>query len=308
LVVEKLTPNSEAAALIEVSMQSDSILGSGSKAEEEFKVFKGTQAVLIRSPFVLRAALRRPEIGSLRMLKGAGDEPEKWLKDHLKVTFPAGGEVMRVSLSGDDRAEAAKLVNAVVQAYLQEVVDRDLGSRAAKLVKLRKALAVKDSEIRKQQRLLEQRVDELGTADPNVLKWRGQVLLQELALYQRELLSRNLKLIDAQAKLKAIEPMVENARQTQSSDKSEKLAESQRKLKLDVVGLTAQVKFLDREVDRRKRDMEGFGRSSVEVEMVTLSIDKLKTVRSEIAKKYERMKVELEARPRVRLIQGAAGK
>ncbi len=41
------------------------------------------------------------------------------------MSFPGDAEIMEVSLTADDPAEAATLVQAVVDAYLREVVNTD---------------------------------------------------------------------------------------------------------------------------------------------------------------------------------------
>ena len=53
----------------------------------------------------------------------------EWLGDELVAEFPAGSELMRISLSGNRAPDLARLVNAVTDAYLDEVVSKDHNDR-----------------------------------------------------------------------------------------------------------------------------------------------------------------------------------
>ena len=94
----------------------------------EFEDFKRTQAALIRSRLVLNAALNMKGVGQQPTVKAQAD-PIGWLAAHVRVDFPDNGEVMRVGLDGDDVEELKVLVNAVTDAYFQEVVNKTLAAR-----------------------------------------------------------------------------------------------------------------------------------------------------------------------------------
>ena len=80
-----------------------------------------TQAALIRSNFVLNAALRKPGIAQLPSIRDRRD-PVAWLRDQLTVGFPGDSEILQITLSGDDPSQIVKLLNAVKDAYMEEVV------------------------------------------------------------------------------------------------------------------------------------------------------------------------------------------
>ena len=93
----------------------------------DFATYKQTQMRLVVSPFVLAAALRSPEIGSLPMIK-AEPYPVQFLEKQVKVSNPAT-EFIRISMTGENPVELHKLVNAVSRAYMEEVVNSDLLKR-----------------------------------------------------------------------------------------------------------------------------------------------------------------------------------
>ncbi len=97
-----------------------------------FETLKKTQLASLRNYFVLDAAVRKPGVTSLSTL--AGEDPIEWLQENLIVEYPHQGEILTISLSGDDPTEDyITLVNAVAKAYSEEVIDsartRKLGTR-----------------------------------------------------------------------------------------------------------------------------------------------------------------------------------
>lgn len=91
--------------------------------ENEFEVYRTTQSKLIKSPFVLNAALRDPDLAELEILRGT-DDPIAFLEEKLEVDLVAH-EFVRVSFAGAPSQEAAAIVNAVADAYLQEVANAE---------------------------------------------------------------------------------------------------------------------------------------------------------------------------------------
>ena len=53
----------------------------------------------------------------------------EWLADQFTLTFI--GEVLYIELQGDDPVEVVKLVNAVTDAYMEEVVNAEKRRREA---------------------------------------------------------------------------------------------------------------------------------------------------------------------------------
>ena len=100
-----------------------------------FEVFKNTQKQYMVNPFVLIAALRDRAIDNSSVFDG---EPahEEWLAKNLMVDFPGNGEIMTVSLKGNDAKEIAAVVNAVVDAYMKEVASKEQKTRQSRLLQL----------------------------------------------------------------------------------------------------------------------------------------------------------------------------
>jgi len=209
-------------ALIEVAMHDDVLVFSENthNLPQEYQVFKATQAQLLKSPFVLMAALRKPEIAALEMVKRESADPVAWLQDNLKVSFPGDSAIMEVSLTDRNTAEAAKLVNAVVEAYMSEVVECDRSMLHRRLADLDNVLARKEREIRKRRTTMKRLADELGTGDKGTLSLKMQLALQQLNVYRSQLTRMQVDLRQLRAERTALQANL--ARITESSTSGSK--------------------------------------------------------------------------------------
>ena len=101
-----------------------------------FDTYKETQMRLVKSIYVLSAALRQPEVAQLSMVREQKHAVD-WLQEELKVDSPAT-EFIRISLEGDRPEELAAIVNATSQAYKEEVVTAEEKRKQDRLNELRK--------------------------------------------------------------------------------------------------------------------------------------------------------------------------
>ncbi len=130
------TSSATAETLFQVS-GTEPVLAGDSRPEfdaREYELFQKTQVALVKSDFVLRAAVRDPAIGSLDMLTGQPDKVA-WLAENLEVGFVDDSEILSIRLSSSrgKPEELRQLVDAVAKAYMDEVVydrrQKDLNNR-----------------------------------------------------------------------------------------------------------------------------------------------------------------------------------
>ena len=124
---------------------------AGSRADlipNLFDIYKDTQSQLLKSRFVLAAALRKPEIAALPSVKKHEPDAIGWLSSELHVGFPGKAEIMEVSFTATDPQEAATLVNGVIKAYQTEVVDAERGERITHMDRLDQICSSKSEELR----------------------------------------------------------------------------------------------------------------------------------------------------------------
>lgn len=94
-----------------------------------------TQKELVTSRIVLKAVVEDPAIASLSCITEKGD-PISWLLRDLAVDFPAGSEIMRLTLT-DVRAEEAKtIIDKVAQVYMAKIGNESVEYRRKHMAKL----------------------------------------------------------------------------------------------------------------------------------------------------------------------------
>ena len=149
-----------AVALLLVSRRTPQITGQTQPeplSDNAWTIFNKTQLALLKSYFVLHAAVRDPEIAKLDLVQSAAD-PVELLHERLDVGFYDGSAVMyvRMSCSPNECDDAEKLVDAVVDAYVNEVVAKDRQQRLSSRDLLARSLKKINEELsRKTQEFLD---------------------------------------------------------------------------------------------------------------------------------------------------------
>src|SRR5262245_41559388 len=122
---ELLASKYESYGLMQVSSVPATVASGGNReqARTDFVTYLKTTAALIKSEFVLTASLR--DIKDLPTIKGQKD-PLKFLDEELLVTWQDGSEVVRVTFKSHEPADAKRIVDAVQNAFMKEVVMKDV--------------------------------------------------------------------------------------------------------------------------------------------------------------------------------------
>lgn len=163
-----------------------------------FETYRRTQRQWMRSRFVLSRALRDVAgIPNVSAQWGATD-PEDWLESHLNVTFPDDSEVMHVSLSGENADGLQQLVNAVVDAYFDEIVFAERNRRLDRLTSLDTAHKKAETELRNKRTEFKQLVERVGTGELSALTIVQQNMLKQFDQYQQHYVKNRFELMQAQ--------------------------------------------------------------------------------------------------------------
>ncbi len=132
-----LKPKYEAKAVLVIAPKNPLLL-TGPSADEssgvadEFNIFRGNQQNLLKEHFVLQAALRdSPKLKNLPSIQreDAKHNAINWLASVIQVDLPKNAGIMNVSVSLPDAKEATVIVNAVVDAYMDQVVNGERAKR-----------------------------------------------------------------------------------------------------------------------------------------------------------------------------------
>ena len=119
--------------------------------------------------------------------------------ENLKVEYPLNSEIMNVSLRGANPQEVATLVNAVVDAYMREVVSKEQGQRAERLSQLDRLYADTENDWRSKRSQMRNLAERLGTGERETLTLQQQIALQQSAACRTELTTIHLKWMHSQS-------------------------------------------------------------------------------------------------------------
>jgi hypothetical protein len=261
-----------------------------------FDDYRRAQVALLKSRLVLNAALRHPRVAGLSVVREQAD-PVEWLEKELQTDFNAAPEILTVSLKGNRPDELMPLVNAVVDAYLQEWVHREDRARTERLSRLQKLYSQFDEQVRDKRRRLSDLARVLGGKDEGAIAVKRQLVKGDLADTRREVCRVDFELVAAQTRLAKLKA---NAKAGERDAAVAKLEE-------EVAVLAEQKTILERKRQALAQEAAALLRPDNELDQGNLATeiaqaeDMLKKVGSE----QDALQVELLAPPRVGRLEEA---
>jgi uncharacterized protein involved in exopolysaccharide biosynthesis len=130
-----LPGNCTVRTLVQVAAARPTILYDPQDGRTDFAYYQRSQVAMIKSRFVLKAALETNGIPDLPSVRAQGS-PLTWLESKVQADYSIAPEILRITLTGDQPDDLMVLLNAVSDAYLREYVNRDEHERQAQLDKL----------------------------------------------------------------------------------------------------------------------------------------------------------------------------
>ncbi len=128
----QLQPKYEASAWLRID-ERPSFVAFESPYQGRSASFMSTQVELLRSPLVLGAVVREPEIAQLGPIREQTDAV-RWLATRLRIEPVGQSELLKISLTTSRAEDSARIVNAVVDAYF-ELRSQDESERAERVIK-----------------------------------------------------------------------------------------------------------------------------------------------------------------------------
>ncbi|MCO8120611.1 hypothetical protein NHH03_02590 [Stieleria sp. TO1_6] len=180
-----------------------------------FDLYKSTQSQLIKTPFVLNKALSDDRVKSLEIIK-TNPDPSEWMKDGLTVDFPGRSEVMSITFESGDAAASLAVLDAIVDAYMNEAVLDEVNERRLRLDNLERVFSETESKVRDKRADIRKLADTLGTSDSESLSIAQQMSIQRYGQIQSELGKVEFDLMRGQGELEAFGKVLEKLEVTRT--------------------------------------------------------------------------------------------
>jgi hypothetical protein len=226
---------------------------------EVFEIYRQTQGRMVKSQFVLSAVLRNPAIANLELLKEQ-PQPFKFLEERLEVDFPAT-EFMRISFDGARSPDAAKIVNAVVTEYLNEVVNSENNARNKRLADLERAHRELSEQLRTRRTTLKKLVKNLQTGDKESLTEKQKMMIELHSALRKERAQRHIDLMNARIRLAAFE---EAAKLNPEAEIPEAVVDEQ-------LAVDTEIQRIQTEIKRRQETLDVVAKTSKDPQSATVT-------------------------------------
>lgn len=224
--------------------------------QAEFRTFQKTQETLIKSPKVLNIVATTPVIARLTTIKEHREDPVAWLAENLRVDFQ--GEVMNVSLSGGRPKDITLIVNNVVTAYLDHIVNSVFSERKQEAITLAGMVKESDEQLKKKQKERAEQANNAKAPDEASLLERHKSVISEIDAVKKEQWFANSELKKAQIELEMAlrkqSPNFDQARVNKSIDDIIDNDPSVQALRSKVTGLEDGIEAAERNVRNGGRD------------------------------------------------------
>ncbi|MBX7167457.1 MAG: polysaccharide biosynthesis tyrosine autokinase [Pirellulales bacterium] len=256
---------------------------------EEFVTFKRTQTTMMTNPFVLNVALRDENVGKAPMIMAEADQVT-FLAKNIVASFPGDGQLLSVSLWGQDPGELKEIVDGVVKAYLKEVVGQDRLVRDARYTKLNDILRKNRGEITSMREKIETLAASTGSISNESVK-------RKLEAFDRDLLTTHEEVIIAKRHVNDLEMQVglstAKLNQAQSEEPLVTEAMIDEYLKDNVEYQALQKNLMDLRVAFESRRATARGNASAANRMLQAMEDKLAQLQDDMAQRRAQARQEL---------------
>lgn len=291
-----------AVAFFMINMeQSPAADGAAAQMDRDrFEIYKATQAEILRSRMLLRVAMKNPKVAKLPRRAKISD-PENWLASRLQVTFPNKSQVMRVFLRTDGVMDATVVLNAIVDAYMTDVVVAEQEKKQKRFDDLDRIRNEKEQELRNSREEFRGLANAMGGANPETRRLRQKMAMDEVALLQNAMAKSTVETNRQKVELAVQEASLEDAK----GDARPPILKEIKRIRVSIRVTEAQNADMAKKIKNLLDEVLRFDTESVDMQMVRSRIKDLETSLSKLAAEMDRLRFELRTPPRVTLMERA---
>ena len=274
--------------------------GNPADTQVEYQRYVKTQMALMRSRLVMNTALQHGDISKSPLLKSQAD-PIEWLAKNLQVNREGESEIVEVSLppgTSLSSKEQATIDNAVVDAYIDEVVNKDRKQMLQRLETL-KSLSKSYQEMVKTRRDTIRKLAMTAGSDQDLSTPEKETMPRLFLDLRTRAIDLKLQRVEAEALLHSRTKI-----EAKSGDQAQKeLAQLQDRLTV----LEAQQKAVDHEIELLVAQMRKAFDRAIDLDLSDYQEDlkQIQRAADKIGTTLEQLNVELPAPPRTTLVERA---
>lgn len=218
---------------------------SGFRNPSEYEAYRKTQASQIKSPLVLLDAVNNlrtdPSVSMLRNER----EPVKFLEDEISVVVPLEQELLLIKMRGKDSLQLVKIVNAVRDSYLSNVVEQERQRNLKAYSQLEAEYNRIDRENSDKSTILQSLKEKFGVAESAKAKY-----LFDEASRQSDLLMREMsKVSDDLAKAEMGLRWIDKQKESGGAEVPDRLVQMQLMRDQEIMEMTDRISRLQMALD-----------------------------------------------------------
>jgi hypothetical protein len=170
---------------------------------KEFEFYRANLAAAIKSMPVIDSALNDKSLAALPIVKQHGAEADDWLSDAIEVDVPANSEFMSVTINSGEKNQSRTLVNAVVNAFIREIVEKETYEHRQRRDSLEKQLNGLTQRILDKKRQFDELSRQIGTSDSEAVRVKKRIAQEEVdsLLHRRSDLEKGIADLDLKIKM-----------------------------------------------------------------------------------------------------------
>jgi capsular exopolysaccharide synthesis family protein len=270
--------------------------GTGARDPASFLIFQKSQAAQVKSRWVLTAALRNPKVADLPLVKEQSDSIE-WLQLNLVTDFTRSAEWMGLSLSGEKPEELVLLLNAILDAYNDEVIQSDNNARLDRIQRLKDLSTKYEERLRSARRTYKELAEATGVINQVSVALKQQFAMDALQAQKNELLATQ-----SQIRKKKLDILVGRSQDKEGFEPAIPEAAITKELNADKVNATLMADIMTLEQMKEKSEPYHKGAEG-EAYMRTKYVEPIEAKKKQLKQRMDEMRTQIvrELRREVRI-------
>jgi hypothetical protein len=167
----------------------------------EFESYKRNLVAMMKGAVVVNRALDDKTVQELPVVRQHGPKFTDWLSEQIEIEFPGNGELMSVSVTTGNKEQARSLANAIVSAFMKEVVEKERTDRLIRRDNLEKKLRTYKQQVLDKRRQLYELSQQVGAADAPAAKIRYRMEIDMLEALLRTRTDQQKQISDLSFKI-----------------------------------------------------------------------------------------------------------